>query len=112
MAFVRSFGGIPAVRNVAGLRLCKFSKTARLGRASLSSENDGSKEDEEIEVILPKLDVDEGLTDVEEATVPLPILDTDEMDEFRLMWKLKKEMNEGDFKRIFKSNDPRIGDIF
>ncbi|KAJ8902162.1 hypothetical protein NDN08_006570 [Rhodosorus marinus] len=72
-------------------------------------EKDSSEKDE---AVIPKLDEDEGLTDAEETTVPLPLLDTDEMDEFRLMWKLKKEMNEGDFQRIFKSNDPRIGEIF
>eukprot|EP00189_Rhodosorus_marinus_P011586 CAMPEP_0184740476 /NCGR_PEP_ID=MMETSP0315-20130426/3488_1 /TAXON_ID=101924 /ORGANISM="Rhodosorus marinus, Strain UTEX LB 2760" /LENGTH=112 /DNA_ID=CAMNT_0027210169 /DNA_START=29 /DNA_END=367 /DNA_ORIENTATION=+ len=112
MAFVGSFGGTPSIRNAVGSRVCGLCPAARRGRVSLHMDKNASRKDEEAEVVLPKLDEDKGLNDVEESTIQLPILDTDEIDEFRLMWKLKKEMNEGDFQRIFKSNDPRIGEIF
>mmetsp|Transcript_3038 Transcript_3038/g.9285 ORF Transcript_3038/g.9285 Transcript_3038/m.9285 type:complete len:151 (-) Transcript_3038:126-578(-) len=39
-------------------------------------------------------------------------MDISDVDEMKLLMKLRKEMNQADFKRIFKDMDPRIGEVF
>ncbi|PXF43813.1 hypothetical protein BWQ96_06434 [Gracilariopsis chorda] len=45
-----------------------------------------------------------------EGTKVRPKLDI-EVDEYLLMWKLRKMLHEDDFKRIFDSSQRRIGEI-